>query len=248
MPDADNVEAIKLENFRSFGKFMNKYGPNIRPEPNAAGFYAGSWVTNARGLKADKKLLEDGFQKQFGALMKQAYKVLDERNKLRKSLGLPKIMILNDVIRTIGKHPGIVGTQGKDLNKRLKFSSLLDYANAASLKVNALLPEKQLQKDIVWKTMSHWYSKGAKGEIHVMEGIMPDPKSKSFKDLNAMKIFVSTELPALLKNPQISDGARREAQALADKYLKLLDRDEKAMNSDTTLAIRKLRSGSKPKK
>jgi hypothetical protein len=248
MSDTDaQIEAIQLANFRSFGKFMNKHGRDICPEPNAAGFYAGAWLTNARNLRADKKLLADGFEETFGTLMKNAYKVLDERNKIRKSLGLPKIQILNDVVRGIGKHPDILGTQGKDCNKRLKFTSLLGYANAAARKANALLPEKQLQKGIVWKTMSHWYAKGAKGEIHVMEGIMPDPDSKSFKDLNALKIFISTELPALLKNPDLADGARREAQALADKYVKLLERDEKAMTRDTSLAIRKLRSGCRPK-
>ncbi len=247
MPRLNDIESIQLENFLSFGKFMNKYGPNIRPEPNAAGFYAGGWVTNSKGIKADKKDLENGFEKKFGVLMKRAYKVLEERNKIRASLGLTKIQILNDVVREIGKHPGVVGTQGKQLGKPLKFKSLLDYANAVSKKANALFPEKQLRKDIVWKTMSHWYAKGAEGEIHVMEGIMPDPKDKNFKNLNALKIFVNTELPALLKSPKLTEGARREAQALAKKYINLLDQDEKALKRDASLAIRKLRTGSRPK-
>lgn len=248
MTDTDpQIIAIQTANFRSFGKFMNKNGSLICPDKNAAGFYAGSWITNARGLKADKKLVQQGYEKEFGALMKRAYKVLEDRNKIRKSLGLPKIQILNDVVRKMKKHPVIVGIHGKELNKRLKFGSLLDYANAASKKSNALFPEKMLEKDIIWKTMSHWYAKGARGEIHVMEGLMPDPTSESFKDLSALKIFVSTELPALLKNGDLTDGARREAQALADKYLKLLSRDEKAIKGDAALAIRKLRSGARPK-
>ena len=35
-PSEAEIEAIQLANFRSFGKFMNKYGPNIRPEPKTA--------------------------------------------------------------------------------------------------------------------------------------------------------------------------------------------------------------------
>ena len=109
----NDTESIQLAIFQSFGKFMNKYGPNIRPEPNAAGFYAGSWVTNSKAIKADKKDLENGFERKFGSLMKRAYKILDERNKTRAALGLTKIQILNDVVRNIGKHPRVIGTQGK---------------------------------------------------------------------------------------------------------------------------------------
>ncbi|MEM9851484.1 MAG: hypothetical protein AAF761_05750, partial [Pseudomonadota bacterium] len=128
----------------------------------------------------------------------------------KKVYGQVRYETLEDVLKRL---PGcqIKWTKGKATGRIKIVGSMYDAANDLSSDKEDMLDKAERKK--LWDRLSKVYVSNIKGKLAVLEGV-----KKDFKRLDETKIMIRTELPELMKNPELAPESKEELKKLYASY------------------------------
>lgn len=204
-----NLEKIQQENWKSFQAWLTKNKKALTPETNLGVIYAGQRIV---GKIRPSGIIVGGAMKPNPKPMWQFIKQWNEM--CVKATGKMRYDTVEDVLKRTKDYPRTKGVMGKANGIYLLYKNMYDCADALGDAKNQLLSKKDASN--VWKLLSQTYVSNIKGDLAVMEGV-----KKGFKRLDETKLMISTEIPELMKNPDLNDDSKKEIKQLVVAYKKV---------------------------
>jgi len=118
---------------------------------------------------------------------------------------------LPDVLKAMKDYPKIVDKDRKEVSYPNAWVFFDDLENTKDLE--ALLPNRKKIATEAWRELSDIFASNAVGDIKIFDGAADD-----YGKLKEDKSFILKELPALLKNPNLSKQAKDVLSEKISKY------------------------------
>ncbi len=201
---------VQSINFKSVRSWIKTNASKVKAKHNKTLLYSGrdDVLEELKGL--DGKIIDVNDRETFmGTPM---YKRIEKIRRHRAKYDLPlDFETINDVLKRL-KSPGIIDKDRIEIH----------YVNAEECfqdlkKKPNLFPKPVVDK--VWSLLSELIASNATGDMKIMDGAADD-----YGRLREDKVFISKELPKLLKNRNLSAKTIKELKKLFGKYGSHFDR------------------------
>lgn len=124
--------------------------------------------------------------------------------------------MLPDILRTL-KPPSVVDKDRKEVHYPNAWAFFDELEKTRDL--DALLPNRKKIATEVWREMSDAFASNAVGDIEIFDGAADD-----YEKLRTDKNLILKELPALLRNPNLSKQAKAVVLVMITRYGSYFDR------------------------